>query len=100
MAQNYLTAVGTAYDAAAIKTDVISKEYWIGLIGNGVEAFNMYRRTSAPRGRQPTLQVSSDPYFRSMVYPAVYANLNSSAAQKDAGTTNKVFWDNNPDNLN
>src|SRR5258708_3318757 len=31
MAQNYLTAVGTAYDAAAIRTDVISKEYWIGL---------------------------------------------------------------------
>lgn len=96
----YQTAVGVLYDAAAKPMDVIGKEYWIALIGNGVEAYNLYRRTSAPRGLQPTLQVSSDVYFRSMVYPAIYANLNSSAVQKDASATNKVFWDNNPDNLN
>lgn len=88
------------YDAASVKTDVINKEFWIALFGNGVEAYNAYRRTSAPRGLQPTLQTSSDAYFRSLVYPAVYANLNSSATQKDATATNKVFWDNNPDNLN
>ncbi len=96
----YQTAVGGLYDAAGTKTDVIAEEYWIALIGNGVEAFNLYRRTSAPKGLQPTLQLSSDPYFRSLVYPAVYANLNASATQKDVGVTNKVFWDNNPDNLN
>ncbi|MEQ1587014.1 MAG: SusD/RagB family nutrient-binding outer membrane lipoprotein [Cyclobacteriaceae bacterium] len=97
---NYQAAVSTLYDAASVKMDVIGKEYWIALFGNGIEAYNMYRRTSAPRNLQPTVQVSSDPYFRSMVYPAIYANLNSSATQKDAGATNKVFWDNNPDNLN
>ena len=97
---NYITAVNTLYDAAAIKTDIISKEYWIALFGNGVEAYNMYRRTSAPRNLQPLIQVSTDTYFRSMVYPAIYANLNSSATQKNAAASNKVFWDNNPDNLN
>jgi hypothetical protein len=97
---SYQTAVGTLYDAAAQPMDVIAQEYWLGLWGNGVEAYNLYRRTSAPRNFQPTLQLSSDPYFRSLVYPAVYANLNSSATQKDVSVTNKVFWDNNPDNLN
>jgi hypothetical protein len=97
---SYQTAVASLYDAATVKTDVISKEYWIALWGNGIEAFNMYRRTSAPKNMQPPLQISTDPYFRSMVYPAIYANLNSSATQKDVGVTNKVFWDNNPDNLN
>lgn len=97
---NYQAAVGALYDAAPVKMDVIAKEYWIALFGNGVEAYNMYRRTSAPRNLQPPVQVSTDPYFRSMVYPAIYANLNSSATQKNAAATNKVFWDNNPDNLN
>lgn len=96
----YKNQVNTLYTAATVPMDVIAKEYWIALIGNGVEAYNLYRRTSAPKGLQPTLQLSSDPYFRSLVYPAVYANLNSSATQKDVGVTNKVFWDNNPDNLN
>jgi hypothetical protein len=96
----YQTAVAGLYDAAAKPMDVIGKEYWIALFGNGVEAYNLYRRTSAPRGLQPTIQISTDPYFRSMVYPAVYANLNSSATQKNVSVTNKVFWDNNPDNLN
>lgn len=96
----YQTAVGALYDAASAKMDIIGKEYWIALWGNGVEAYNLYRRTSTPRSMQPTLQPSSDPYFRSMVYPAVYANLNANAVQKDYAVTNKVFWDNNPDNLN
>lgn len=96
----YQTAVGNLYDAASAPMDVIAKEYWIALWGNGIEAYNIYRRTSAPRKMQPTLQPSSDPYFRSMVYPAVYANLNANAVQKDYAVTNKVFWDNNPDNLN
>src|SRR5260221_2294893 len=96
----YQTAVGNLYTAAAKPMDIIAKEYWIALWGNGVEAYNIYRRTSGPRSMQPTLQLSSDPYFRSMVYPAVYANLNASATQKDTDLTNKVFWDNNPDPLN
>lgn len=97
---DYEAAVDALYTAASNPMDVIAKEYWIALIGNGVEAYNLYRRTSAPRNLQPTLQLSSDPYFRSLVYPAVYANLNSAATQKDVQSTNKVFWDNNTDNLN
>jgi hypothetical protein len=97
---NYLSAVSTIYDNAARKLDVIGREYWVALWGNGVEAYNLYRRTSAPRNMQPTLQLNPGPFYRSYIYPASYVNLNSNAAQKDANATNKVFWDTNPDVLN
>lgn len=97
---NYLSAVSTIYDNAATKLDVIGREYWVALWGNGVEAYNLYRRTSAPRNMQPTLQLNPGPFYRSYIYPASYVNLNSNASQKDANATNKVFWDTNPDVLN
>lgn len=96
---NYLAAVSSLYDAASNKVDVIGREYWVSLWGNGVEAYNLYRRTSAPRNMQPTLQLNPGPFYRSYIYPASYVNLNSNASQKDANTSNKVFWDTNPDDL-
>ncbi len=95
----YITAVQTAYDAAADKLDVIGREFYIACWGNGIEAYNNYRRTSAPVNMQPTIQLNPGVFFRSYVYPAVYVNLNSNAVQKDPTVTNKVFWDTNPDNL-
>lgn len=96
---NYLAAVSSIYDAASTKLDVIGREYWVSLWGNGVEAYNLYRRTSAPRNMQPTLQLNPGPFYRSYIYPAVYANLNSNGTQKDANVSNRVFWDTNPDDL-
>jgi len=95
---NYLAKVGTNYDNASSKIDVIAEEYYIALWGNGIEAYNLYRRTLAPKGLQPTISSQPGPYFRSLVYPAVYANLNANAVQKDVNKINKVFWDTNPDN--
>lgn len=97
---NYLAAVSDLYDAASNKLDVIAKEYYISLWGNGIEAYNSYRRTSSPRDLQPTLQTGPGPFYRSYVYPATYVNLNDNASQKDFNATNKVFWDTNPDVLN
>lgn len=96
----YKTAADLAFAAAGAKLDIVGKEYYKALWGNGMEAYNLYRRTSAPRNMQPALQTGPGPFFRSMVYPAVYANLNSSTTQKDVTVTNKVFWDNNPETLN
>lgn len=97
---DYLEAVEALYDAASNKLDVIGKEFYISLWGNGIEAYNNYRRTSAPRDLQPTLQLNPGPFYRSYVYPSAYVNLNENAAQKDFEATNKVFWDTNPDVLN
>lgn len=96
----YRTAVGLAYDAAGVKMDIVGKEAWKALWGNGLEAYNLYRRTSAPRGMQPTIQTNPGVWIRTVIYPSVYVNLNSSATQRDVNVVNKVFWDNNPETLN
>jgi hypothetical protein len=95
----YITAVTNAYTAAANKLDVIGREFYVSLWGNGVEAYNSYRRTSAPRGFQPTLQTGEGPWVRSFVYPLSYTSLANPLAVKDPNVTNKVFWDTNPETL-
>ncbi|MBI3220280.1 MAG: SusD/RagB family nutrient-binding outer membrane lipoprotein [Bacteroidetes bacterium] len=95
----YLTAVNAAYDAATLKTDVIGREFYIAAFGNGVEQYNNYRRTSAPRNLQPTLQTGSGPWTRSFPYPATYTTLAGKEAKPNE-QVNKVFWDGNTDILN
>jgi hypothetical protein len=96
----YIAAVTAAYSAAANKLDVIGREFYVSLWGNGVEAYNSYRRTSAPRGFQPTLQTGAGPWVRSFVYPLTYTSLANPTAVKDPNIVNKVFWDTNSETLN
>jgi hypothetical protein len=95
----YQAAVSTAYDAAANKLDVIGREFYIAAFGNGIEAYNSYRRTSAPRNLQPTLQVGAGPWTRAFPYPATYSTL-AGGPVKDNEIVNKVFWDGNTETLN
>lgn len=97
----YINYVMNEYDSAAsndAKLDVVLKEFYLALWGNGLEAYNMYRRSSRPRDLQYTIQPSPGPFIRSFLYPSVYVNLNSNAQQK-SGFAVKVFWDTNPDNM-
>jgi len=96
----YTDAISAMFDSAPNKVKVVGREFYAACYGNGIEAYNIYRRTSAPDNMQPTLQINPGPFLRSLVYPSVYVNLNSSATQKDYDATNKVFWDTNPDVLN
>jgi hypothetical protein len=73
---------------------VILKEYYKSLWGNGVEAYNMYRRTGSPKLMQPTRAVNGGNFVYSMIYPANFVNLNSSVEQK-ADNSTRVFWDKN-----
>ncbi|WP_299227452.1 SusD/RagB family nutrient-binding outer membrane lipoprotein [uncultured Psychroserpens sp.] len=96
---NYVTFVLGQYDAAAdneAKLDVIMKEYYIALWGNGIEAWNNYRRTSYPSDLEPHVNVAGE-FPRTFMYPAVEVSSNESISQKQV--TEKVFWDTNPDNL-
>ncbi|MEQ8303885.1 MAG: hypothetical protein RIB47_10875, partial [Cyclobacteriaceae bacterium] len=101
----YAATLSALYDGAASDAErmaIIGKEYWKALWGNGLEAYNLYRRTSTPTDLQPMRAVpgTEGPFWRSIVYPAVYANLNANAASNEGKATRKVFWDGNPDNLN
>lgn len=98
---NYIAKVMGRYDAATSnneKLDVVLNEFYLALWGNGIEAYNMYRRSSRPRNLQPAFQPKPDAFIRSFFYPSVNVNLNSSAVQKPNMAV-KVFWDTNPDPL-
>jgi len=71
------------------------KEYYIALWGNGLDAYNNYRRTGKPENMQFTQEADPGAFNRSMIYPSVHVNLNQNAAQKSSQAV-QVFWDNNP----
>ena len=96
---NYVNNVVSLYDNASTtagKLDVIAKECYIALWGNGVDAYNMYRRTGKPGNMQYMVQVQDPgPFIRSHYYPAVHVERNQNATQKSSVAV-QVFWDNNP----
>lgn len=95
---NYVTKVQNMYTAAATNNErlnVIMKEYYIALWGNGLDAYNNYRRTGLPNNFQYTLLPDPGAFIRSHLYPSVHVNLNQNATQK-ASVAVQVFWDNNP----
>ncbi len=96
----YVTKVLADYDAANDdgKLNIIATEYWIALHGNGIESYNLYRRTGKPANQQPGLDANAGGFVRSFYYPANYIAGNSNAKQK-ANVTVPVFWDNNPATL-
>jgi len=95
---NYQNYVGAQYDAAATndtKMNVVGREYWLSLYGNGMESFNLYRRTGKPARLQPGLEAITGPFVRSFLYPNNYMVTNTKAVQKQNLAT-QVFWDKNP----
>jgi hypothetical protein len=99
--EDYISEVLAIYDAGNTtdKLRVIVKQYFIALWGNGVEAYNTYRRTGQPDDIQPAVDLA-DPgvFLRSNLYPSSAADNNSNITQKDNVTT-PVFWDTNPANF-
>jgi len=98
--QEYVDYVLAQYDAAGAdgKLDILMKEYYIALWGNGVEAYNMYRRTGKPNNMAPPLELDPGQFTRSFYYPQVNVDRNASMSQK-ASHTVPVFWDNGSVNL-
>jgi Starch-binding associating with outer membrane/Susd and RagB outer membrane lipoprotein len=96
----YVDKVLADYDAAATadaKLNIIATEYWLALHGNGIEAYNLYRRTGKPANQQPGLDPNVGPFVRSFYYPLDYIVRNKNAVQKTNSTV-QVFWDTNPAN--
>lgn len=93
----YVDKVLADYDAATAdgKLNIIATEYWLAAHGNGIEIYNLYRRTGKPSGQQPALEPNPGGFVRSYYYPLDFTTRNSNAKQK-ATATLPVFWDNNP----
>ncbi len=92
----YTTRVAQDFDATgANRMRVIAREYWIALFGNGVEAYNLYKRTGQPDGMQPGQVPSWGKFPRTFLYPATHVERNANVTQK-ANHDVRTFWDNNP----
>jgi hypothetical protein len=93
--ENHIDWVLSNYDAAANddeRLDIIIKEYFIALWGNGMEAYNAMRRTGYPSDVQDPVLVSG-PFPRTYQYPSDLVLLNDNFDQRVV--TDRVFWDNN-----
>jgi hypothetical protein len=96
----YVNKVLADYDAAAdndAKLNIVATEYWLALHGNGIESYNLYRRTGKPALQQPGLDPNVGAFVRSFYYPASYITANKNAKQK-TNMSVQVFWDTNPAN--
>jgi len=95
---DYVSDVLDIYDNGSDtdKLRVIVQQYFVALWGNGIEAYNTYRRTGQPDNLQPAARVA-DPgtYVRSNWYPQTATDSNSNLVQK-ADVSTPVFWDTNP----
>ena len=91
--EEYVGVVLDLFDNSSDQLDVIMKEFLISLPGNGIEAYNAYRRTGKPNNMQPIQDAQTiDPFPTSILLPSDHVNLNINAVQKTLG--DKVFWDN------
>ena len=87
-----------AYDSGSDtdKLRVIVEQYFIALWGNGIEAYNTYRRTGQPDNLTPGFFLAdSGAFLRSNWYSQTAADNNTNITQKSAPET-PVFWDTNP----
>ena len=97
--ENHRNAILASYDSASNSEDrwnVVFEQYWIALYGNGIDAYNTYRRTGYPTSLQPNIEPNPGGFVRSLPYPASFVEANSNVSQK-SGVGVKVFWDSNPD---
>jgi hypothetical protein len=95
----HATAIEEAFDADATGGwNVMAQEFFVSLYGNGIDAYNFYRRTGYPNNLQPNLEPDPGSYIRSLWYPSNFVNTNSSVNQKP-DVTQTVFWDNGSTSL-
>lgn len=99
---NHRAGVLSSFDSATsddAKKNVVYEQYWIAMYGNGIDAYNTYRRTGFPSSLQPNIEPQPGSFIRSLYYPANFVETNNIVDQK-ANVEVKVFWDTNSVTLN
>lgn len=89
---DYVAEILALYDAASgdERLNVVMTEYYIAAWGNGLEAYNIWRRTAMPNTMQPTLEVDPGQFPNSFFYAVDMVTRNSNVEQKVLG--DMVFW--------
>lgn len=92
---SFKSGLNATWDNSSDKMNVLAQQYFVAMFGNGIDAYNFYRRTGYPNNLQPNLEPSPGGFIRSFFYPASHTNTNSNITQKpNVGV--QVFWDTNP----
>jgi len=93
----FVSDLGADWDAGTTtdKWNILAMQYFVASYGNGIDAYDFYRRTGYPTTLQPNIEPAPGGFIRSFFYPANFANTNSSITQK-VDVDVKVFWDTNP----
>lgn len=75
--------------------NTLAEQVFVNTYGNGIDAYNFYRRTGYPTSLQKNIEQASGNFVRSFFYAASEANSNSNITQKP-NVDEQVFWDTNP----
>ncbi|QKX03753.1 SusD/RagB family nutrient-binding outer membrane lipoprotein [Aquimarina sp. TRL1] len=89
----YIEKVLERYDSLSgdDRLELVVIEYFKALFGNGLEAYNTYRRTGFPSNLQPALEPQPGEFINSFFYPEELFQQNSNVDQKPNQAV-RVFW--------
>jgi hypothetical protein len=91
--QAYLDEVNAKYSADPLRT--IAVEYYLAAFPNGLEAYNLLRRTGYPAredGLQQAQNAQPGDFYRTFLYPASLESRNSNVSTKPSNLV-RTFWD-------
>ena len=90
----YVAAFTSDWNAAgttADKLDMWATEYFISMVGNGIDAYNSYRRNGFPRSLQPNVEPDPGSFPTTQYFPANFVNNNKNGSQRSS-KSDRVFW--------
>ena len=90
----YVAAFTSDWNAAGTtpeKLDMWATEYFISMVGNGIEAYNSYRRNGHPRSLQPNVEPDPGSFPTTQYFPANFVNNNKNGSQRSS-KSDRVFW--------
>lgn len=76
--------------------NIFAEQYFISMFGNGIEAYNYYRKTGYPTSLAPAWNPNPGAFPRSIIYPFDERTNNATIKALDRQLTDQVFWDKNP----
>jgi hypothetical protein len=95
----FLAQPSVNFDAAANKLDLIARQKWVALFGQGHEAFTEWRRTGQPQLVAGPDNLNQGRIPRRLPYPSLEQSLNganystATSRQGDITINGRVWWD-------
>ncbi|WP_163377659.1 SusD/RagB family nutrient-binding outer membrane lipoprotein [Cyclobacterium sp. SYSU L10401] len=92
---DYIADVTLQYESAeneAERLNIIITEYQLALWGNGIEAYNNYRRTGFPDFAETSPVMGNPPYPRRFIIPVSELETNPALSDYSPDPFEPVFW--------